>query len=201
MASSPRASPQIDEAGGCSSAVEPCSLREAPGSTPNANYKTAGCGPEAGADQPGTVQGEVPGCCKPQAPSALQASPPLSSSGYPAPPHIQVLPAASTHSRAARSTRAAQAPWSGSTGSAQARLGAPHSRLPRADTERTASAPREAARTIKTSREPPREEPVRPPPEAEGLSLGKRGDDSIQSKSCFRCSPWGACGLPRGSGV
>lgn len=150
--------PKLMRLGVCSSEVEPRSLREVPGSTPTANYKTEGCGPEAVAGGPGTGHGEVPGCCKPQAPSAVQASPSNPPPGTSRPPHIQVPSAASTHSRAAWPTRAAPEPWSGSPGSAQARLGAPHSRLPRADTERTASAPREAARTIKTSREPPRAE-------------------------------------------
>lgn len=53
--------PKMMRLGVCSSEVEPRSLREVPGSTPTANYKTEGCGPEAVAGGPGTGHGEVPG--------------------------------------------------------------------------------------------------------------------------------------------
>lgn len=91
---------------------------------------------------------------------------------------------------------------SGNTVSAQAKLGTPHYRLPRADTERTANAARETACTIKRSREVPRAEAS---PEASGGGKTGGGEEGMtQSKARVTsdaCPPWETCILSLGYGI
>lgn len=111
---------------------------------------------------------KTPPPCRSPLPSLLRS---------PAASHIQVLSAgALTAVRPGPSPRR-----SGSPVLRQAGLRFPHSRLPRADTERTARTARETAGTIETRRKPPRVEASAGDPG--GGRAGYRQNGVIQSKA------------------
>jgi hypothetical protein len=145
------------------------------------------------------VQGRA-GCQAATSPFRRTSLPSQHSSRFTAASHIQVPSVESTHSPTARPGPVhlschGSPLGSGSTVSAQAKLGFPHHRRPRAETERTARAARETACTMERNQEEPRAEAS---PEASGGGRAGCGGQGGMTQSNARVAsvarpPWGTC--------